>query len=456
MAQDGLVLRRILPALTLVVVALGAATPAAAAGRGMPAPDGKPMLWPTTKTVSQKASDGRPASGTRYGFVNASGDLVAPARYTSYSYCGDPEGRPALVLAGDSEGSDLLDLTGRRVLHVEAGYAECAGTGYLIVADRSGDGWAEGAVAVVTGDQVLAAEPDQQVAAVNGSLVNVSQPAGEYFLDLATGSTTHHVGWVTVAEQEAGAPGVPAAARRSSAGKPTGRLGYVGRSGDWLLGPQFDAASAFRGGYAVVERDGRATFLDAGLRRVGGEWDRIRPITEPAAIGEHVLGYWVEADGRRGLLGPDLEPVVQPGPGQIDCEPGAAGACAVVAPDGTADLVQLPKGGVTTTLPAGFTRVLTAGLIADHPAAGQTETRIQSLASGRTITQPRGVACRGTGPSFVTCPDAVIDEDGDSTAFTSVTVVPGPSGGAPYYWATTTREQGFLDPDGRWRYRELR
>ncbi len=188
MAQDGLVLRRILPALTLVVVALGAATPAAAAGRGMPAPDGKPMLWPTTKTVSQKASDGRPASGTRYGFVNASGDLVAPARYTSYSYCGDPEGRPALVLAGDSEGSDLLDLTGRRVLHVEAGYAECA----------------------------------------------------------------------------------------------------------------------------------------------------------------------------------------------------------------------------------------------------------------------------GTGPSFVTCPDAVIDEDGDSTAFTSVTVVPGPSGGAPYYWATTTREQGFLDPDGRWRYRELR
>ena len=56
----------------------------------------------------------------------------------------------------------------------------------------------------------------------------------------------------------------------------------------------------------------------------------------------------------------------------------------------------------------------------------------------------------------MTCPDAVIDEDGDSTAFTSVTVVPGPSGGAPYYWATTTREQGFLDPDGRWRYRELR
>ena len=456
MAQDGLVLRRILPALTLVVAALGAATPAAAAGRGMPAADGEPMLWPTTRTISQKASQEGPGSLTRYGFVDASARLVVPARYTSYAYCGDAEGRPALVLAGDSEGSDLLDLTGRQVFHVDADRAECAGTGHLIVAERSGNGWAEGAVAVATGDQVLAAERGQRLAAVSGSLVNVSRPSGEYFLDLATGATIDHVGWVTVAGQEAGAPGVPAAARRSAAGEPAGRLGYVGRTGEWLLGPQFDAASAFRDGYAVVERNDKATFLDAGLRRVGGEWDRILPVTEPAAIGERVLGYWVEVDGRRGLLGPDLEPVVQPGPGQIACEPGAAGACAVIAPDGTADLVQLPKGGVTTTLPAGFTRVLTAGLVAGPPAEGQADLRIQSLASGRTTTQPRGAACRGAGPRFVTCPGVVIDDNGDATAFTSVTAVPGPSGGAPYYWVTTSREQGFLDPDGRWRYREPR
>ncbi len=416
----------------------------------MPAPDGKPMLWPTASAVTAKAPDGRPSSATRYGFVDAAGDVAAPPRYASYAYCGDSEGRPALVLASDADGSDLLDLTGRKVTRVEARHAECAGTDHLIVAAGAG----EGAVAAATGEVVLAAASDQQVAAVIGSVVNVSLPSGEHFLDLATGVEAPHVGWVTVAAQEAGAPGVPAAARRSSTGKPAGRLGYVGRSGEWLLGPQFDAASAFRGGYAVVERDGRATFLDAGLRRVGGEWDEIRPITEPAAIGERVLGYWVEADGRRGLLGPDLEPVVQPGPGQIDCEPDAAGACSVIAPDGAADLVQLPAGGAVT-LPDGFTRAITAGLAADRPAAGEP-TRIRSLASGRTLTLAGGAACRGVGPGFALCPNAVIDADGDTAAFTSVTAVPGPSGGTAYYWVTTAREQGFLDLDGRWRFRERR
>lgn len=449
-------LRRILPALTLVVVAMLAATPAGAASPDMPARDGKPMLWPAAVSVVEQVDSGHPATVTRYGFVDISGRLVVPADYSSYAYCPDADGRPAAVLAHDAEGGSLIDLTGEVIARVQAPFAACAGTDHLIVAQQAQAGVAVGVIDAATGDAVLTPATGQRIAAMTSNLVNVSRAAGEYYLDLATGATTSHPGWVTVATLEPGAPGVPAAARRAS-GNPSGKLGYLSRTGAWLVAPQFDAASAFRGGYAVVEQDGRSTFLDAGLRRVGGEWERIRPITVPAAIGERVLGYWVESDGRRGLLGPDLETVVQPGPGQIHCEPDAAGACSVVAPDGAADLVQLPQ-VAATTLPAGFSRVLTIGLVADRPTTeGPGETRIRSLRTGRTATLPGLPICRGIGQLFVTCSGSlVIDNDGEATEFTSAVAIPDPAGGAAYYWVTTAREQGFLDPDGRWRYRALR
>lgn len=422
----------------------------------MPAADGKPMLWPASMTVVEASGNRPPAEVTRYGFVDTAGELVVPAGYSSYSYCADASGRPAAVLASDAEGSDLISFTGQLIAQLDAPYAACAGTDHLIVTRLSAGRMEVGIVDVASGETVLAPAADQKIAPVTSTVVNISRAGGESFLDLTTGATTRHPGWVTAAELEPAAPGVPAAARRAS-GKPAGKLGYLGRTGRWLVAPEFDAASPFRGGYAVVEKDGRATFLDAGFRRVGGDWERIRPITVPAAIGERVIGYWVEADGRRGLLGPGLETVVQPGPGQIYCEPDAAGACAVVAPDGATDFVQLPQ-GAATTLPAGFDRVLTAGLIADRPNLdGSGQTRIRSLATGRTITLPGPLSCRGVGQLFVACSGSpMIDTNGDRTGFTSAVTIPDPAGGAAYYWVTTGTEQGFLDPDGRWRYRQSR
>lgn len=450
-------LRRLLPAVTLVVAALGAAGTAEAAGPGMPASDGEPMLWPTVTTVVATGEGERTALVTRHGFVDTAGELVVPASYSSYAYCTDDEGRPVSVLASGGEGTDLLDLTGRAVAHLTASGTECAGTDYLIVTEVSQGRPEASVVEAATGDLRLAPSARQRITVVSSGVVNVSRPQGEYFLDLASGERTSHPGWVTVAGLEAGAPGVPAAARRSSSGQPSGKLGYVGRSGRWLVSPRFDTASAFRQGYAVVEQNGRATFLDAGLRQVGGEWERIRPVTVPTMTGEQVLGYWVEAEDRRGLLDPDLQIVVQPGPGQIHCEPDAGGACAVVAPDGSADLVRLPQGGATT-LPTGFTRVLTAGLIADRPSVDQpATTRIQSLVTGRTVSLAGLAGCRGVGELFVSCSGGVvIDSEGEPTVFSSVTAVPDPGGGTAYYWVTTGSDQGFLDTDGRWRYREPR
>lgn len=448
-------LRRILPAVTVMVAALGMATPAGAV-EGMPAADGEPMLWPVA-TQQDGTVSGMPARVTRYGFLDVSGKLAVPADYNSYSYCADAEGRPVAVVATGEKGSDLIELDGKVSASVDSPYASCAGKDYLIIAVPEHGRWQTGVVEAATGRRVLTPAARQQVQLVAAGTVNVSRADGEYFLDLVTGVRTRHPGWVTVAGQEVGAPGVPAAAQRTSAGRVTGKLGYLGRSGEWLVLPQFDAASAFRGGYAVVEQNGRATFLDAGLRRVGGEWDRIQPITVAASVGERVLGYWVEADGRRGLLGPDLETVVQPGPSEIDCDPSAEGTCAVVAPDGEADLVQLPQ-GVVTAMPAGFTRALNAGLVADQPSAIRAEpTRIQSLDTGLTYTLPGQAACRGVGQLFVSCSGSlVIDTDGKATDFTSVVSVPDPAGGTAYYWVTTAHDQGYLDLDGRWRYRESR
>ncbi|MGC3952935.1 MAG: WG repeat-containing protein [Propionicimonas sp.] len=444
-------LRRILPAVTLVVAALGIATPAQAV-EGMPAADGKPMLWPVA-TRQQTVTDGRPERTTQYGFVNSQAELVVPAGYASYSYCADTDGRAVAVVASGAEGSDLLDLTGQVVAQVSYRDASCAGSDHLIVGTAVDGRWETAVVEVSTGEEVVGFRARQQIDAVAPGLVNVAGPGGEKFIELGSGRVTPHAGRVTVAALEAGAPGVPAVGRGASGSKP--KLGYLSRNGTWLASPQFDAASAFRGGYAVVELNGRSTFLDAALRRVGGDWDLIRPVTVPAVIGERVVGYWVENDDLQGLLGPELQTVVQPGPSRIDCEP-ATGACAVTAPDGSADLVQLPKGGAAT-LPAGFTRAFTAGLVAERPVDQPDQTRIRSLTTGRTATLPGRAGCRGVGQWFVTCSGSVvIDGNGDRTEFTSVVEVPDPTGGIAYYRVTTAREQGFLDPDGRWRYRAPR
>ncbi|MCA0253493.1 MAG: WG repeat-containing protein [Actinobacteria bacterium] len=445
-------LGRLLPAVTLAAAMLIVASPAFANRPAMPAADGKPMLWPTATTTSEVTERG-PLEVTRHGFVDAGGSLVIPPRYSSYSYCGDADGRPLAVLATDGHGSDLLDLTGEIVGHVDAQYAECAGADYLIVAQQVSGRWGMGVVEAATGDEVLEPSGRVKVEAISPGLVNVSRPGGEYFLELATGVRTTHPGWVTVAAQEPGAPAIPAATKRSPAGKPNGKLGYVDRTGAWLIAPELDAASQFRSGYAVIEQNGRQTFLDVGLRRVGGEWDRIRAVTVPTAVGEQVVGYWVEAGGRRGLLGPDLQTVVQAGPGQIDCQPGAGGACAVVAPDGSADMVRLPGGGATP-LPPGFDRVLTAGLVGDGATSETRTSRIRSVDTGRAVTLPGQASCQGAGELFVVCPGSlVVDADGDRSEFSDVIAVPDVSGGVAYYWVTSDREQGFLDSAGRWRYR---
>lgn len=425
------------------------ATPASAAPgeEQIPAADGGRMLW-ATQTAPD---DGGPLS---YGFVDTDGRRVVPPKYASYSYCRDADGRAARVLASRGTETDLLDLTGEVLATVRASSSTCVGLDHAITGSAGHPG--DALVELASGEVVVPAAPGRTLAAVDFDTINVSEASGEYFLDLATGVRIPHPGRVTRAVLEAGAPGVPAVG--ATVPGQAGELGYVNREGEWAVPPGFDRASAFVDGYAVVTRAGSTTFLDAGLRAVGGDWDRI----DPVEVGGRIAGFRVELDSRVGLLDADLVTVVQPGAARIDCRAEAGGACTVLADDGSANLVALPEGTITP-LPDDSGRLLGRGLIADDDADGRTR-RVQSVDTGRAVTLPAPADCHGVGDAFAVCrtgenrPGVVIDADGELTPFQVAVAVPDPdpTAGIACYWVRAGDFQGFVDERGSWLYRERR
>lgn len=455
------------PAATLTPTTTAVTDPAYPGPRPLPAADGRPMLWPTA-TLRTEQQDGSAVTVVRYGLVDVTGTPVAQARYDQLTYCPDENGRAAFLLAASGEDeSDALTLSGELIAKLPTRFPQCAGAGHVVIRqpiDPEVGRWSSGLIALPSGDTTL--EPaERTISLVDAETVNVSEPEGEYFLALDTGEPTPHPGWMLDGSLEVGAPGVPASrlTREQLARGESGKVGFVDRSGAWVVAAELDWASGFRSGHAVIQQGGSFTFLDAGLRRVGGEWDSVEPVEVARGAGYELVGYLVTGDDQQGLLGPDLRTIVQPGAAAIDCPWPTDGACAVVAPDGTADLVLLPEGTVSA-MPDGFSKVLSRGFVADRTADDQAQ-RVLSLATGATLVLPESSSCLGVGEAFVVCDPAapvlapvVVDTEGDKSAFREITAVadPDPAHGVAFYWATSGRYQGFVDATGAWLFRESR
>jgi hypothetical protein len=431
----------------------------------MPASDGGPMLWPTFAVV--KVWDEWNLDTNRYGFVDVTGALVVPARYEGYSYCRNQAGRVSFVIAASAgRKADVLDLTGKVIAHAPTDSAVCGPAGSIVFIrwfDAELGHHEDGIMDVATGRILLPLVRGRHVQVLGDQvLVNVSEPGGEYFYNPRTGQRTPHPGWLTdtEADLETEAPALPASTKKDG-----GRIGFLDLSGRWVAKADFVEASAFSGGHAVVKLgENRFTFLDARMRRAGGEWASI------AAVAVHpservVGGYVVQGVAGQALLGADLRVISAPGAGTIDCGWQAHGACSVLGTDGRSSLVVLPE-GTATAIPEGYSQALSSTFVADKVAAdNDAAKRILALASGGVAQLEAQSSCRGVGTAWAACdapgamlPPVVIDSQGRRTAFATIEAAsdPAQSGLAAYYWAVAGRYQGFVDESGNWRYRESR
>lgn len=431
----------------------------------MPASDGGPMLWPAPVEVTME-DKGFGTETTHYGFVDASGKLVVPQRYESYEYCYDDAGRAAFVLgSGVGRRVDVLDLTGAVIRRTPTTVATCGPAGTVVFTreiDPSGDQWRDGLMEVRTGRVVVPLARNRHIQLVDEHIVNVSEPGGEYFFDTRTGTRTPHPGELMNLDPEPGTPGVPATASG-------GAVGYVDRRGTWRGVAGVIDASGFHGGVAVAQLDEeRYTFLDARLQRVGGVWGDIQDVSVDVAGTSKVVGYVVSGGAGQGLLAADLRTIVEPGPAVIRCDgDDLDAACSVLADDGTAKLVLLPKGTVTA-IPEGFSQALGRSFVADLVPADDDTTsssRVLALGTGRVAELRGPSSCAGVGTRWAVCepesdvlPTVVLDAQARRTGFRTIEPVLDAvrGGGAVYYWATTGRYAGFVDENGAWRYRQRR
>lgn len=432
----------------------------------MPVSDSGPMLWPTSTVVIDDS--GWSTETPRYGFLDVRGKVVIPPRYEGYELCRDRAGRASFVIAtGAGRRADVLGLSGAVIARTPTPGARCGPPGTVLFREWSDPGWGsdnDGILDVARNRIVLPRQWWRGVDAVNDHTVNVSEKHGEYFLDLITGRRTRHPGWITDANLESGAPGLPAS-QWDEYEQDRGRFGFVNLSGKWIVEPTFQDASAFRSGHAVVElAEDRFTFLDTGLQRVGGEWSSIDPVYVDSRGSGPVGGYLVSADTSQALLGADLRVIVAPGPARITCR-GEGGACAVVAADGTASTVLLPE-GTLTPMPAGFTQAISRTVVADRLSPDDTAARrILDLGSGVAADLTEASTCDGVGTAWVACeprsgiPSLVlIDPQGRRTPVQAIETVADPvsSGSSAYYWVVAGKYQGYIDAKGEWRYRESR
>ena len=435
----------------------------------MPAADGKPMLWPTRLTYSVPTY-GYQLEVDRYGFVDVSGALVVPERYDGYEYCPDAAGRTAFVLAFPPGGRvDVLGLTGKRIARMPTESADCGGADHVIVMDVI-DGESglvnSGLFDLATKKLVLPVKTNRRIEVVDAHTLNVSAARGEFFYDLATGKRTPHAGWLLAAGLEPDAPAAPAAAAWAETYPDTDAgVGFVDRSGSWVVQPNLTDADEFTSGYAVIQEFGHYTFLDADLARVGGEWDEVVTVAVRSGDRYPTVGYEVTRGAEEGLLGPDLSVIVPPGPVAIECPSEAEDVCSIVAADGSAELIALPE-GTRTPMPAGFTQALSRAFVADQDSPDRTDAaRVYSLVAAKAFELPHPATCTGVGTLWARCGQdwesvspVVVDRHGNRAPFRSIEAVADPAPGAEgaYYWVTAGRYQGFVDAEGAWRYQESR
>jgi hypothetical protein len=422
------------------------------------------MLWPA-RLVLESTLDFGGSPDVRYGFVDVHGKLVVPQRYEGYVYCPDATGRTAFLIASlAGRRAEVFDLNGKLLTRTPTATAECGGADHVVITE---DVWGEtdrhnsGLVDVTTGKVVVPIAKDRHVDVVDASTVNVSDPTGEYFLDLPTGKRTPHKGWLLEYAGAGDGKLLAAGAQRHRDSSDGAKVGFIDRSGAWALPAEFVDATGFFNGYSVVGLGPQSTFLNTAFQHVGGVWDEATAVEGP---GGSVLGYRVTLASEQGLLGPDLRVVVPLGPVSITCDGESSGACSVVA--GTsATLVVLPE-GATTAMPAGFTQALSPFFLADDVNPDFSESnRIYAVAAGASVELAGPVSCIGVGSAWAACdsgagmaPPVVIDTAGRVTTFATAQAVPDPSptNGVAYYWVTAGSYQGFIDDKGTWRYRESR
>jgi hypothetical protein len=434
----------------------------------LPARDGGPMLWPVA-TTTDVGRNYYLSEGIRFGFVDTTGTLVVPARYEGYEYCRDAAGRVAsLLVTRAGRNPEVLDLAGNRIRTVPTDSARCGPVGTVLFSREYGGSesgvWRDGILEIATGKTLVGLAPKRHIAVVDGDTIDVSEPAGDYFLDIRTGGRTPHPGAVTEAEWQAGAPGVPATATDGG-----GLTGYIGRDGSWVLAPQFEDAGGFRRGHAIVTLgDDRYTFIDTHFQEVGGEWTEIDPVAIDRAADWDLVGYVVTGAAGTALLDADLRILIPPGDARIDCDsdPGT-GACSVSAPDGTESRALLPEGTVTV-MPAGYSslgRSFGTDRV-DTGDGGTANSRVLALATGAVVTLDGLSYCNGVGTEWAVCepndsqvlPTVILDAGGRRTPFATIARLDDAvrSAGGSYYRATTGRYTGIVDDHGTWLYRQGR
>lgn len=426
------------------------------------------MLWPTRLHL-EESSDYGDLDDVRYGFVDVTGTLVIPQRYDGYVNCPDATGRTAFVIASSVGHRDkVFDLSGKLLARTPTGSSDCGGANHVIVTveiDAEVGTYNSGLMDVATGDLVVPIARDRHIMVVDAHTVNVSDPSGEYFLDLTTMRRTPHQGWLSKRPEGGDTKLFVASAKRQS---PTAqsdpKVGFINRSGAWVLPPEFDNAEGLANGYFLITVGGKHTFLDAALHRTGGTWDDVAMVYRLQSS-DDLLGYKVTRGAQQALLGLDLKAVIAPGPVSITCEWDASGACSLVAKDSRAFLVVLPA-GAAMAMPDGFTQALNPSLVADNPDPEDGRSRrVRSLVTGATVELAAPAGCAGVGLAWVACesgegmaPPVVINDSGELTPFATAEAVadPSPNAGVAYYWVTAGRYQGFVDAAGVWRYRESR
>lgn len=427
----------------------------------LPASDGKPMLWPLSIQVRVDAYSTEPL--TLYGFLDVNGKLVLPQRFSSYTYCPDGTGRASYLIAQPAGApAEVYALTGKLLRRTPTSEADCGGGGHVVFRheiepelNKHNDGLLD----LATGRTTLPMVKERHIQAVDDSTVNVSDPSGEFFLDLATGRRTPHVGWLSrgASRLEQGAPGLPATSRDGK-----GLTGFVSRSGNWVLKPRYLDSNGFSNGIAWVQLDEkRYTFLDASLHEVGGTWDEIEEISSDGLTGWTTTGYHVSGSAGQSLLDPSLKPIVPVGKAEIACDWSTESACSVTEPDGGGPTrLVVPPAPTTTPLAAPFTKVLSGAFAGQGVEDGITA--VLALATGASVDLGGPANCTGAGTALLVCKPAaetlapiVLDNQGRRTAFASAAPIPDPVPGAPvnYFQVTGGAYQGIVDADRTWRYR---
>ncbi len=214
------------------------------------------LVIPRSFDSAKAFSDGLAAAGvdkagkkdteTRYGYIDQRGNWVIEPKYQQASAFQD-----GLAKVTDTEGNTgFIDKTGQAVIPLcysritdfwegKAFAQEKSGEIFLIdktgkklksvATGKSMNGWDNGIISVEMTEQV-AADRTEVVTLYFDENGRISQADAEWRMQLSEGLAPCR-------------------------DEKTGKYGYVGEDGTWVIAPAFDSVSSFRDGYAVVSRD---------------------------------------------------------------------------------------------------------------------------------------------------------------------------------------------------------